>query len=392
MKIALIILHADPARGGAERYTFDLAQALARRGHEVSLIASSFADRPAGVECIELTPPRSARTRTSQYDRFCDALAAHTASGGYDVTHAMLPLPACDVYHPHAGVAADAILTGHRKHASKFRRILAKIFSRWSPRRRRFAQVERDLLTRPSRPITICLSNYVAGTVRAHYDLNESDLATLFNSVDLAKYDPATRPGERRDYRQQLGATDTTIIALIVAQDFARKGLREAIEAIARLNADEERIPTTPMLLIVGKDNPKPYQRLAARLGVDVRMRFVGPATDMYPPYAAADYFVLPTRHDPCSLVVLEALAMGLPVISTRQNGACEIMTPGQHGFVLDNAADIRGLATGMLSLADAETRLMMSNACLALRPKLSYDTHLATLEEIYTRAIARRA
>ncbi|MEZ0266061.1 MAG: glycosyltransferase family 4 protein, partial [Phycisphaerae bacterium] len=350
MKVALIILHADAARGGAERYTIDLAQGLARRGHEVTIVAQTSAGRPAGVEVVELPPPRSALSRTAKYDDFCRQVEQHVAGRAYDVTHAMLPAPACDVYHPHAGVAADALATGHRKHASKWRRILAKVFSRWSRRRRRFAHVERELLTqtRP-RPITICLSEYVAQSVRKHYALADDDLATLFNSVDLTKYDPAARPGERRDYRKHLGVTDDAPVALIVAQDFARKGVREAIEALAQVLArDKGPAGERPMLLVVGRDAASPYRRVAERLGVTHRVRFAGGASDVYPAYAGADYFVLPTRHDPCSLVVLEALAMGLPVVSTRQNGACEIMTPGQHGFVLDNAADVRGLATAM--------------------------------------------
>ncbi len=383
MKIALAILHADPARGGAERYTIDLAHGLARRGHEVAVVASSFGARPAGVECIELPPRR--RTRTGKYNQFLADLLAHREKAGYDLWHAMLPVTRCDVYHPHAGVAVEAIRSGHMKHASPMRRMLAAVFNRFNPRRLRFAAVERQLLSERPRPITICLSDYVAATVRQHYDLPAGDLATLFNSVDLEKYDPAARPGERREIRRRYDITDSDTVALIVAQDFARKGLAEAIGAVAGL-AEGER----PLLLVVGKDSQVQYRRLTVRLGIEKRVVFAGSTTDVYPYYAAADYFLLPTRHDPCSLVVLEALAMGLPVISTRQNGACEIITPGQHGFVLDSADDVSGLATAMKSLAEPSLRELMSNACLALRPRLSYEAHLDTLEGIYARAVRK--
>ena len=79
--------------------------------------------------------------------------------------------------------------------------------------------------------------------------------------------------------------------------------------------------------------------------------------SDAKPYYADADFFVLPTKHDPCSLVVLEALVMGLPVISTKFNGACEIMTDGVHGFVLDDPADVLRLADRMKRLLDPELR-----------------------------------
>jgi UDP-glucose:(heptosyl)LPS alpha-1,3-glucosyltransferase len=84
--------------------------------------------------------------------------------------------------------------------------------------------------------------------------------------------------------------------------------------------------------------------------------------------------------------VVLEALAMGLPVISTRFNGACEIMTDGVHGYVLDDPDDIDALADAMRKMLAPERRRVMSEACLALRPKLSYEHHLAELVRIYRR------
>ncbi len=101
---------------------------------------------------------------------------------------------------------------------------------------------------------------------------------------------------------------------------------------------------------------------------------------------------MLPTRHDSCSLVVLEALAMGLPVISTVFNGACEIMTDGTHGYVLANPADVRALTEAMRQFLDPAKRQAMHEACLALRPSLSFDAHMDRLEEIYRDRIARRA
>src|SRR5687768_382449 len=114
MKIALVILHADPARGGAERYTIDLAAALARRGHAVSLLATTFATPPNGAVTVNLDA--GGVTRLGKYRRFLAALDEHLAQSAYDVVHAMLPVRRCDVYHPHAGVAAEAIETGHLKH------------------------------------------------------------------------------------------------------------------------------------------------------------------------------------------------------------------------------------------------------------------------------------
>src|SRR5206468_12825605 len=137
-------------------------------------------------------------------------------------------------------------------------------------------------------------------------------------------------------------------------------------------------------LLIVGRGRVAKYTALASQLGVRDQILAVGHMPDAYGVYRAADMVVLPTKHDPCSLVVLEALAMGVPVISTRFNGACEIMTNGVHGAVLDDPSEVDGLASAMRGLLDAGVRRRMSQACLELRPKLAYERHLRTLLRIY--------
>lgn len=342
MKIALVILHADASRGGAERYTIDLAAALAAAGHAVSLLATSFAGRPAGVEAVLL--PATGITRAGRYRQMLDALDTHLAQAEYDVVHAMLPVRRCDLYHPHAGIALAAL-------------------RRWNvhlnPRRKRMAEVERDLLTGIRPPVVLCLSEYVKASVREFYPGIDDRLATLFNAVDLERFEPAARP--QRD----------EIRALFIGQDFERKGLPETIAAMRKLN--DPRLKLT----VVGKSAGRERAQ-------QERIEFVGQVSDPRPYYREADFLVLPTKHDPCSLVVLEALAMGLPVISTRFNGACEIMTDGIHGFVLENPTDVDSLARAIQRLLDPALRAKMSASCIELRPSLSYDRHLSTLQKIY--------
>ena len=382
LRIALVILHANPARGGAERYTVDLARALRERGHEVSLVASTFADGVAPAGDVML--PAGGATRDARYAHFLDRLDAHLAQARYDVVHAMVPVRRCDVYHPHAGIAAEAIESAHLKHHGALRQVLARTATRLNARRQRFARVERALLGGPLPPVVICLSNYVSQVVRRHYNLPDSRLATLFNAVNLDHFNPAARPHAGQEVRARFGIGPDRIVALMIAQDFVRKGLREAIRAAAQVN--DSRL----LLLVAGKQDASSYQRLAQAVGIGDRVRFAGPTTDPYAFYRAADFFVLPTRHDPCSLVVLEALAMGLPVISTVFNGACEIMTDGTHGFVLDDPAQIDAIARSMRALLEPDRRTAMARACLQLRPRLAYDRHLDEMLRVYDRAAGR--
>jgi UDP-glucose:(heptosyl)LPS alpha-1,3-glucosyltransferase len=372
MRVALVILHAEPARGGAECYTIDLAEALARRGHDVSLLASSFAGEITGLRQVRLKC--SGITKHGQYLSFLDALDDHLLRQRYDVVHAMLPVRRCDVYHPHAGIAAAMT------HPSD--RLLRR--RRWA-----MAEVERDLLAGEAgeagdRPLVLCLSDYVRELIRPIYPLPDKRLPKLFNAVDLERFDARRYVGSdfrrrlRDDPQHDFPVTDDDVLALMVANDFDRKGLRQAIEALAAV--EEERLK----LLVVGGDDEGAYVNHAAAMGLLDRCLIAGALPAPQEAYAAADFFVLPTRHDPCSLVVLEALAMGLPVISTRFNGACEIMTDGVHGYILDDPEDASALAEAMRKMLDADHRRRMSDACLALRPRLSYEHHLDELLRIY--------
>lgn len=341
----------------------------------MSLVASTFGDGVRAAADV-LLPARGA-TRVGRYARFLDGLDAHVEKTRYDVVHAMLPVRRCDVYHPHAGIAAEAVASGHLKHSGTVQRAMARVGTRFNARRQRFARVERQLLDGANPPTVLCLSEYVKGTVRKHYELPEAKLATLFNSVDLAKFDPARRPEAGAEVRGRFGIQPDRVVGLMIAQDFARKGLREAILAASRV--PDPRL----VLLVVGKEDPARYRELA-REGIADRLIFAGPTTDPYAFYRATDFFVLPTRHDPCSLVVLEALAMGVPVVSTVFNGACEIMRTGTHGFVLQDPGDVNALSESMRAMLEPERRRAMADACLQLRPALSYERHLDHLVRIY--------
>src|SRR5207248_10681026 len=130
-------------------------------------------------------------------------------------------------------------------------------------RRQKTAKTEHQLLHRAQPPLVLCLSDYVKQSVRRYYaTLEEEDLVTLFNAVDLRRFDPAhDKNGKiRKETRGELGVGDDKVLAVMIAQDFYRMGLREAIQAMAK-------VPDLKLMLaVVGKDSPSPYRALAKRL------------------------------------------------------------------------------------------------------------------------------
>jgi UDP-glucose:(heptosyl)LPS alpha-1,3-glucosyltransferase len=293
----------------------------------------------------------------------------------------MLPVRRCDLYHPHAGLAKAALRT-YQSRASAPMRGLARLGNRLNRKRRLFAQVEDALLHGPQKPFVLCLSDYVKRMILADYPDISHQLVTLFNGIDLVKFDPAAHAAAKMTIRRRLGIPPDATTGLMMAQYFHRKGLAEIVAATA--NIAKTSPGAAPFIVVLGADDPRRGQEQGKRLGVEDRFIFPGQTDSPADFYAACDFFVLPTRHDSCSLATLEALAMGLPVISTIFNGACEIMTDGRHGYILPDPADVAALTMAMSNLLDADRRERMRQECLALRPSLSFKAHMDRLEEIY--------
>lgn len=370
MNVLLSILHAQASRGGAERYTRDLAAALLSRGISVTTAATSFdADWPGET----LTLPAPGWTRSRRYVSFIDALATHAhklASKGPLIHHAMLPVRSADFYHPHAGIA------GLRKRSG--------ILETFNRRRYLMSQVERALLTTGHPPTTLALSSYSLSQLRMVYTEATTPAVVLLNGIDTGRFDPSLYLAERIALRQRWGFTPRDVVVVIVAQDFRRKGVPESVEALALTKNKSIKI------LLVGKDNPDIALTPARQLKIEDQVVVAGPMPDPRVAYAAGDLSLLATRHDPCPLTTLEALAMGLPVISTRFNGATDYMGSGKpeshltpQGAVL-SSPEPRGIAQALNHYADAGVRHAASLAALGLRERLDVAHHVESLFQLY--------
>jgi len=161
------------------------------------------------------------------------------------------------------------------------------------------------------------------------------------------RFDPAVREKARAD----VGLAVDEVAILFVGSGWERKGLRFAIDAV-------ESIPNKKLrLLVVGRGTPADYASSKAH--------FLGELADVRPMYAAADVFLLPTIYDPFSNASLEALASGLPVITTRANGFSEIMEDKIHGSIIESPNDIAELRKAVETWSDPTWRSAARSAIL---------------------------
>ena len=211
----------------------------------------------------------------------------------------------------------------------------------------------------------------------------------VFNGVDPDTADEERRLRDRTEIRElyQVGHDDLLIV--VAAHNFRLKGVGRWIEALALLRRDAS---LSPKSLVVGKDKPMRWQRMAASAGVSDRVEFVGATRRMQAFYHAADVLAHPTYYDPCSRVVLEGMVSGLPCVTTRYDGAAEVIEDGSNGFVLDSPEDVAGLAERVRRLSNPALRRTMGARAAQVWPQVSMARHAEGLVRLYGELTRRRA
>ena len=370
MKIGLVLERFDPAGGGLEHWTWQFAHCLMERAHEVHVVAFEFHAGAAndGIITHRLEMPRSRLDRAA-------ALAAQLPAMRFDLVHDMGIGWAADIIHPHGG-STKALWEHNLLRIPKWRQIRF-----W--REKRYAELaEIERRQHANRTATIvAVSRMVARHFESLHHLPVARMRVIYNGVDVEKFTPSHREKYRDATRRELGVRDE-VLFLMLAHNLLLKNAEATIRAAAKLVAAGVAL----RIVIAGGKKPERFVKLAEKLGIAHAVTFLG-QVDPVPYYAAADVFVHPTWYDPCSLVTLEASASGLPVITTRFNGASELMIDGNEGLLIDDPADNAALAVKMKKLLDPVLREKMGAAgrTMAERNTLAQQTtqFLQLYEEI---------
>jgi UDP-glucose:(heptosyl)LPS alpha-1,3-glucosyltransferase len=333
------------ASGGAESYLVRLATGLRDRGVEARLFTT--ADWPE--ERWDFGP--IVRLKGRSPGQFARAFAAARPEGL--VTLTLDRVPGCDVFRAGDGVHA-AWLYRRGLFEPKWRKFLHLV----NPKHLAMMRLECEVF-QTVRGV-IANSHLVAEEIVKWHDFPRERIIVIPNGIGRPL--PAVPKAEAR---AQLGLPADVPVALFVGTGWERKGLRFALNAV-------EKFGRGTRLLVAGRGPSDRYRSPVAQ--------FLGPVRDLAPLFSAADVFVLPTIYDPFSNACLEALAAGLPVITTSANGFSEILTPGVHGSVVA-AGDIPALTSALEFWADRagpETR----QVCQALAAEYPIARNVtATLE-----------
>ena len=343
MKIALIRQRYNPF-GGAERFVERALAALAHEGAEVTLITRNWDGAPhEGFRQITCNPgySRLLGGRAARDRSFAQAAQAEMARGEYDITQSHERIPGCMIFR-----AGDGVHAAWLQHRARILGPLQRQAQRLSPYHRYVIAAEKAMFGDPALRAVICNSQMVADEISRFYGVDRNKLQVIYNGVDTAVFHPGLSAEWRAATRQTLAIPAAAPLLLFVGSGFERKGVPQLLRAMAQTKNRASH------LVIVGADRKlKAMRVLADQLGLAGRTHFTGPLKDVKPWYGAADGFVLPTLYDPCPNAALEALASGLPIVTSTTCGAQEWVRPGENGWVLD-AIDEVALAKRLDDLA----------------------------------------
>jgi UDP-glucose:(heptosyl)LPS alpha-1,3-glucosyltransferase len=336
MKIGFV-RRGHSSTGGAEAYLIRLASALRSSGQETTLITTS--DWPAErwpFGDIQHLPGKSPREF---------AAAFQGAHSGCDIHFSMERVPGCDVYR--AGDGVHAAWLARRDAFEPF----WKKATRWLNRKHgEILELERRVFDPANTRLVIANSRMVRDEILSHFSFPQDRVQVVYNGIQ-----PFANLPPRDEARRQFGLDPQTFCVLFLGTGWERKGLANAIKAVEMVD--------DATLLVAGRG--------PADLYPGRNVRFLGPVSDIAALFAAADVMTLPTWYDPFSNACLEALAAGLPVITTNANGFSEIMTPEIHGSIVPTG-DALALAEAIESWRDADRRTEARPMCLQLAGEYS--------------------
>jgi UDP-glucose:(heptosyl)LPS alpha-1,3-glucosyltransferase len=254
------------------------------------------------------------------------------------------------------------------------------------PRYRQLAKLEKRQVATGNK-IVLALSKAVARDYAIHYRLPPEAIRLIYNGVDTTRFCPNNRRRYRARIRKDLQIAPDEMLVLFVGNDYFRKGLPTAIRAIRAL-ADSG---AAVRMVVVGAQRRGASATDPPRSVCGPNVTHMGRVPEALPYYAAADVFVLPTLYDPCSLSVLEALATGLPCVTTVFNGVAELIRDGVEGYVLADPTNHRLLAARLRLLMDPHLRLGMGKAARRLALRHSIEHNSDEILGLYNEILAER-
>jgi len=357
-KIALAIENFSRYAGGAESYGVELASTLVEKGWEVHFFGEKWDGEPEEAVFHEISVPGFLPS-WAKILLFALKHKKMVQSKDFDVVLGFGNTIYMNVYQSHGGV--HKFSTARKVYSESFaigrfiKRIIIPLSLKYWVRH----WIESAPFRLRPEPVVIAISDMIANDIEKYFSFSRDRIETVYNGVDTSKYNTGFRSSLRGPLRQKMGIKEDGVVFLFVSYDLKKKGIEPLVEASALLK--ESHGEGFRVVILGGEPYPSLSKRVS-QLGMEKNIIFAGKSRSIEEYYANSDVLVLPTYYDACSLVVIEAMASGLPSITTIYNGASGIINEGKDGFVISHPPRAEELAEKMKLIMNIGKREEMSS------------------------------
>ncbi|KAA3669513.1 glycosyltransferase family 4 protein [Pectobacterium carotovorum] len=318
MKIAFCVYKYFPF-GGLQRDFLSIAKVCQKQGHDIRVYTSEWqGDKPEGFDIVLV--PISGLGNHTRHRHFSDWIQHHLQQHPVDRVVGFSKMPGLDFYYAAEGCTAEKAVQEKG------------FFYRLTPRYRGYAALERDVFDKDSHTRMLMLTPRQIAHFQKHYGTQDERFFMLPPGISLDRKYSTHSPDTRSQFRQQHHLDENRFVLLQVGSDFKRKGVGRSLTAIASLPQELRQHVT---LLVVGQDDPKPFQQQAEQLGIGKQIRFFSGRDDIPDFMAAADLLLHPAHQEAAGIVLLEAIAAGLPILVTDACGYAFYIERSQAGQVI---------------------------------------------------------
>jgi len=263
----------------------------------------------------------------------------------------------------------------------KYPHPVVRFIKKIGPRRVALNYLEHRIFVDKGCKVVMTNSELVKTNIIEHYRVDPEKIIVIYNGVDTSRFNPKVKEKYRKSLREKYGITKEELVLLFISNNFKLKRLDLVLEAMSVLKNNRIR------LFVIGTDNHKTYQRWANNNSLGEQILFLGPKSNIEKYYAASDIFVLPTLYDAFANVCLEAMACGLPVITSDSNGAADLIRDNENGYILKTQkAD--ELVARIKALESESDRVRMGATAAAEAANFTMEKHISEVLKLYDKVI----
>jgi UDP-glucose:(heptosyl)LPS alpha-1,3-glucosyltransferase len=332
IKVALLKSRAGNV-GGLEKATAYLAEAFLKRGVEITLLTTCWPEERVSRYKVVSFDPAPKITSVRKLYHFNKACTHYLNSHSFDIVFGLDRNPFQTHYRAGSGVH-KAFLERRIKAESFFKKISFSI----NPFHKQVLRLEKQAFEDPSLKLLVTNSNMVKEEVLRYYTTSAQKIQVVPNGVEWKNYEP---------FFLKRSSSMETFRFLFIGNGYQRKGLDFLLYALSLINNYDFH------LTVVGKDKSlNKYKKLAELLNLTSKLTFKGPLSSTFDLYQETDCVVIPSLYDPFANVTVEALAMGIPVLSSKDNGGSEILTPSL-GSVIPDVSDQYSFSSSLVKMME---------------------------------------